>query len=100
MASRLFVSRLLLALALVLAQQLGAMHRLSHAIDQVHGLAPEPACEACLALAALDKPVASSAVAMAALPERLAAAPRAHPVLAVASGGRGAYRSRAPPIHG
>jgi hypothetical protein len=93
-------SRVLLALVLVWAQQLGAVHRLGHAFEQIAGLAHEPACETCCALCAIDGPSTPSVAAMALLPAGFAAAPTERAVGFIVHGGQGFYRSRAPPLRG
>lgn len=90
--------RVLLALALVLAQQAAALHRQAHATEQTHGVAHEPACEGCLAVAALDKPIVAPMPGATVRGEVVVEAPAMHFVALVAAGGRAAYRSRAPPL--
>ena len=89
--------RILLALALVLAQQVGALHRLSHATEPMRGLAHESVCEACLAMVALDKPIVVHGPRLPAIDDGVAAAPAERAATRVIAGGRAAYRSRAPP---
>lgn len=94
---RSLVPRMLLALALVLAQQLGAAHRLGHAVEQMHGLCHPSACDTCLAVAALDKPIASTVAALPARAEPVAESPSSLMAPVDATGGQANYRSRAPP---
>lgn len=90
--------RVLLALALVLAQQAAALHRQSHATEQMRGVTHESACEGCLAVAVLDKPIVAHLLGAAAIAETVDEAPARRFVALVAAGGRAAYRSRAPPL--
>ena len=90
-------SRALLALLLVLAQQVGGLHRLGHAADALAGLPQAEVCDACLALATLDTPAVDAVWAAPTWPAFQAPPARD---LAIASGATGApcaYRSRAPP---
>jgi hypothetical protein len=92
--------QVLLALVLVLAQQLGAAHRLGHAVEQVAGLAHQPACETCLGLAAFDQPAPAAVVAVPLLPAGIETVPALRGAGFIAHGGQGFYRSRAPPLRG
>ena len=93
-------SALLFALALVLAQQLAALHGLTHAIEQTRGLAHDATCETCFAVALLDNPIVDALEPRLGRAEGAAATPAQSVSAAIASGGQAPYRSRAPPRAG
>ena len=96
------LSRGLLALALLFAQQTAALHWLSHAVDATHakashGSAPADHCDECLALSALGAAASSAGIT---LPAGLAQHARVAlpPVAPSPAALRLGFHSRAPPI--
>jgi len=88
-----FFRALLLALLLLLAQAGALIHGVGHILDQGHG--DEPACEHCLAYAAIGAGMASAPLAWSAPTHFIphdAPVPVAPPTQALLS-----YQSRAPP---
>lgn len=94
---RRFPLALLLAVLLLAAQHLAAVHQLGHAEEQLAGLTHGNACSTCLMVAALDTPVLDAIGPAAAPTFGRASPPAAQGEAAWVGGAPCAYRSRAPP---